>query len=76
MFQVRVRLSRKRILLNRHILRKELSPVEKRLKEIKYTGSHGGPEVRINTNGKYFCLKYGSFICDEECSKFIVRVAE
>lgn len=52
------------------MVRKELSPIEKRLKEQKrYTDSHGGPEVRLDDNGKYFCLKCGSFICDEGYSK-------
>jgi rubrerythrin len=50
--------------------RKELSAEEKRLKEQKrYTNSHGGPEVRIDAKGKYFCLRCGAFICDEGCSK-------
>jgi predicted RNA-binding Zn-ribbon protein involved in translation (DUF1610 family) len=48
----------------------KLSPEEKRLKEQKkYTNSHGGPEVRIDKKGRYFCLRCGSFICDEGCSK-------
>jgi len=52
------------------MVRKELNPAEKRLKEQqKYADSHGGQEIRVDTNRKYFCLKCGSYICDEGCSK-------
>jgi hypothetical protein len=43
--------------------RRELTQDEKRLKEQKkYTNLHGGPEVRVDTNQKYFCLGCGTFL--------------
>jgi hypothetical protein len=46
------------------------TPEEKRLREQKlYTDSHGGPEVRLDSKGKYYCLTCGSYICDEGFSK-------
>jgi len=52
------------------MVRIQLSSEEKLLKEQKkYTDSCGGPEVRVDTKRKYFCLKCGSYICDEGCSK-------
>jgi hypothetical protein len=54
--------------LNSNNMRK--TPEEKRLKEQKrYTDSHGGPEVRIDSTGKYFCLACATYICDEGSSK-------
>ena len=47
------------------------TPEEKRLKEQKrYTDSHGGPEIRMDTTGKYYCLACATYICDEGSSKF------
>jgi predicted RNA-binding Zn-ribbon protein involved in translation (DUF1610 family) len=46
------------------------TPEEKRLREQKlYTDSHGGPEVRVDIKGKYYCLKCAIYICDEVSSK-------
>jgi rubrerythrin len=52
------------------MIRRELSPLKKRIEEQKkFTDLHGGPEVRIDIKGKYFCLQCGSYICDEGYSK-------
>lgn len=43
---------------------------EKRLKEQKrYTDSHGGSEACLDSKGKYYCLKCGSYFCDKGSSK-------
>jgi len=31
----------------------------------KYTDSHGGPELRVDTKGQYYCLRCGHFVCNE-----------